>query len=64
MVEAAVVVLGVAIGFQVAAWGSARSDVAKEQRYLSQLASDLRETERQLLHLRAKRRSPTGLLRS
>jgi hypothetical protein len=47
-VEVAVVVLGVAIGFQVAAWGSARSDVAKEQRYLAQLAADLRETEGQL----------------
>jgi hypothetical protein len=47
-VEVAVVVLGVAIGFQVAAWGAARSDAAKEQRYLSQLAADLRETERQL----------------
>jgi hypothetical protein len=47
-VEVAVVVLGVAIGFQVAAWGSARSDVVKEQRYLSQLAADLRETQRQL----------------
>jgi hypothetical protein len=48
LVEVAVVVLGVAIGFQVAAWGAARSDAAKEQRYLSQLAADLRETERQL----------------
>jgi hypothetical protein len=47
-IEVAVVVLGVAIGFQVAAWGAARSDAAREQHYLSQLASDLRETERQL----------------
>jgi hypothetical protein len=48
VIEMAVVVLGIVIGFQVTAWGQARSDAGKEQRYLSQLAADLRETERQL----------------
>ena len=44
--EVVIVVLGVVIGFQVTAWGQARSDAAREQRYLRQLAADLRETAR------------------
>ena len=48
LVEIAVVVLGVVIGFQVTAWGQARADRAQEQAYLRQLAGDLRETERQI----------------
>lgn len=44
--EVAIVVLGVIIGFQVTAWGQARSDAAKERTYLHQLAADLAETER------------------
>lgn len=43
--EIAIVVLGVIIGFQVTAWGEARSDAAKEQVYLRQLAADLRESD-------------------
>ena len=46
--EVAIVVLGVVIGFQVTAWGQARSDRAKEQVYLRQLVSDLRETEQRI----------------
>ena len=46
VVEVGIVVLGVVIGFQVTAWGQARSDRALEQRYLLQLAEDLRETAR------------------
>ena len=53
LVEIAVVVLGVVIGFQVTAWGQARSDRAKEQTYLRQLAADLRETEREIAELAA-----------
>ena len=49
LVEIAIVVLGVVIGFQVNDWGQRRSDRAKEQTYLRQLASDLRETERTML---------------
>ena len=45
LVEVAVVVLGVVIGFQVTAWGQARADEAKEQAYLRQLAADLQQTE-------------------
>ena len=48
LVEIAVVVLGVVIGFQVTAWGQARSDRAKEQTYLRQLAADLRQTQREV----------------
>lgn len=44
LIEIAVVVLGVVIGFQVTAWGQGRADRAKEQVYLRQLAGDLRET--------------------
>ena len=44
LVEVAIVVLGVVIGFQVTAWGQARADRVKEQVYLNQLATDLRET--------------------
>ena len=46
--EVAIVVLGVVIGFQVNAWGQDRSDRAREQVYLRQLASDLRETEQRI----------------
>ncbi|GAB5536854.1 MAG: hypothetical protein Rubg2KO_31030 [Rubricoccaceae bacterium] len=44
--ELVIVVLGVVIGFQVTSWGQTRSDHAKEQTYLRQLAADLTETER------------------
>ena len=44
--ELVIVVVGVVIGFQVTAWGQARSDRAKEQTYLRQLSRDLAETER------------------
>ena len=47
LVEIAIVVLGVVIGFQVTAWGQGRADRAKEQVYLRQLAADLRETQRE-----------------
>ena len=46
VLELAIVVLGVVIGFQVTSWGQARSDRVKEQTYLRQLAADLTETER------------------
>ncbi len=41
-----IVVTGVVIGFQVTAWGQARSDAVREQTYLRQLTADLAETER------------------
>jgi hypothetical protein len=44
--ELVIVVLGVVIGFQITAWGQARSDAAREAGYLEQIASDLAETER------------------
>ena len=44
--EVVIVIVGVVIGFQITAWGAARSDAAREQIYLRQLAEDLRETER------------------
>ena len=44
--EVLIVVLGVVIAFQVTGWGQARSDAAKEQTYLRQLAADLHETLR------------------
>ncbi|MDX1418534.1 MAG: hypothetical protein R3181_01090 [Rubricoccaceae bacterium] len=44
--ELGIVVVGVVIGFQVTAWGQARSDAAREQMYLRQLAADLAQTER------------------
>ena len=53
LVEIAVVVLGVVIGFQVNDWGQRRADRAKEQTYLRQLAADLRETEREIVGLEA-----------
>ncbi|NNF57051.1 MAG: hypothetical protein HKN04_02315 [Rhodothermaceae bacterium] len=43
--ELGIVVLGVVIGFQVTAWGQARSDAAREQTYLRQLAADLLATQ-------------------
>ena len=45
-IELGIVVLGVVIGFQVNAWGQARSDAQREQAILRQLASDLEQTER------------------
>lgn len=53
LVEIAVVVLGIVIGFQVTAWGQSRSDRAKEQAYLRQLSADLLETERAVDRLTA-----------
>ena len=46
VLEVLIVIVGVVIGFQVTSWGQARSDVAREQTYLRQLASDLHETLR------------------
>ncbi len=43
-VEIAIVVLGVAIGFQLTAWGQGRADRAQEQFYLRQLTEDFRAT--------------------
>ena len=51
LVEIAVVVLGVVIGFQVTAWGQARADRATEQTYLRQLAADLRQTQREAVRV-------------
>ncbi|NNF57967.1 MAG: hypothetical protein HKN04_06965, partial [Rhodothermaceae bacterium] len=48
LLELAIVVLGVVIGFQVTAWGQARSDRVQERTYLRQLAADLAETERDI----------------
>ena len=45
LVEIAVVVLGVVIGFQVTAWGQGRADQAREQEYLRQFRADLDQTE-------------------
>lgn len=50
-IELLVVMLGVVIGFQVNAWGHARSDRAKERGYLDQLASDVAATRRGLRRL-------------
>ena len=47
--ELTIVVLGVAIGFQVNNWGQYRGDRDREQAYLHQLAADLRETESRML---------------
>ncbi|MEJ2542314.1 MAG: hypothetical protein P8188_20500, partial [Gemmatimonadota bacterium] len=43
--ELVIVVVGVAIGFQVSAWSEERADREREQNYLRQLALDLAETE-------------------
>ena len=43
-----IVVLGIVIGFQVTDWGQRRADRAREQDYLRQLDSDLRESVRTL----------------
>ena len=43
--ELVIVVVGVAIGFQVSAWSEERADRVSEQIYLRQLALDLAETE-------------------
>jgi hypothetical protein len=51
VIEMLVVVLGVVIGFQVNAWGHARSDRAKERGYLEQLTSDVAATRRGLVGL-------------
>ncbi len=48
VLEIGIVVLGVVIGFQVTAWGQARSDRAKEQSYLNEIRRDLIETETSL----------------
>ena len=53
VLELAIVVLGVVIGFQVTGWGQDRSDAAKEQTYLRQLEADLAETERDIEHTSA-----------
>lgn len=50
VLEVAIVIVGVVIGFQVTAWGQARSDVAKEQTYLRQLQADLDVTLRDVAH--------------
>ena len=44
VLEFLIVVMGVVIGFQITAWGQARSDQTQEQEYLSQLEGDLEET--------------------
>ena len=46
--EVVIVVVGVVIGFQITAWGQARSDRANEQTYLHLLAQDLRATEQEI----------------
>ena len=46
VLELAIVVLGVVIGFQVTSWGQERTDRDREQEYLHQLVEELRETER------------------
>jgi hypothetical protein len=48
IVELLIVIVGVAIGFQVTAWGQGKTDRVKEQIYIRQLVSDLRETEREV----------------
>jgi len=45
VLEIVIVVLGVAIGFQISAWGEARSDSGQERIYLEQLVADLHTTE-------------------
>ena len=45
VLELAIVVLGVVIGFQVTNWGQDRADRAQEQEYLRQLVADLKQTE-------------------
>ena len=45
VLELAIVVLGVVIGFQVTDWGQRQSDRVREQGYLYQLKEDLTETE-------------------
>ncbi|GAB5535569.1 MAG: hypothetical protein Rubg2KO_18180 [Rubricoccaceae bacterium] len=44
--EVVIVIVGVIIGFQVTAWGQARSNVAREEILLRQVIADLDETER------------------
>jgi hypothetical protein len=51
VIEILVVVLGVVIGFQVNAWGHARSDRTKERGYLEQLTSDVAATRHGLHRL-------------
>ena len=68
VLELAIVVLGVVIGFQVTSWGQDRADRAQEQEYLRQLVEDLKQTERtfETLQPRWSRRddSATMLVRS
>ena len=49
VLELAIVVLGVVIGFQVTGWGQDRADRAQERAYLHQLMADLRETEASIM---------------
>lgn len=44
-IELGIVILGVVIGFQISAWGEARSDRSREAMYLQQLVADLQESE-------------------
>lgn len=44
LVELVIVVVGVAIGFQITTWGNASADRETEQSYLVQLVSDLKTT--------------------
>ena len=68
LVEIAVVVLGVVIGFQVTAWGQGRADRAKEQFYLRQLTEDFRatlaESEQASGRLQVVRRNAASALRA
>lgn len=45
VLELLIVIMGVVVGFQITAWGQRQTDRAKEERYLRQLAADLRETQ-------------------
>ena len=49
VLEVLIVVIGVVIGFQVTAWGQARTDHARGLDHLRQLAADLCETERLII---------------
>ena len=48
LLEVAIVVTGVVIGFQITAWGQRRTDAATERAYLVQIAEDMRQTERRI----------------
>ena len=51
------VIVEVVIGFQVTDWGQRRADRAKEETYLRQLATDLRETTDEIAQARAQQQS-------